>query len=719
MAVNATFTAAMRVTVAEHGRVAYLANGWDKMRRWSGDYARRSDWTGSDQFEQVPYAGIEGPSVTAGSWAPTPTEGAATGTGWEPGAHTFRYRYKDSRTGYVSNPSVEFTYTVTAASKKLTFSVASPGSAGVTDIVRSTDTKVDQIVLEATTAGGGDFFVATTFDVFNSSGGYVATLVVEITDEELSGETLAWDDADDAAPGFGHTPPPVKRYVASHRGRLWCYGEQIYTDGTVSVTNGSTTVTGSSTNWTEAALGASGEPPATGLRLFQAGSDDFYEIDYYSSATSIVLKRQYQGTTQSGLSYQIVSGNNDIHVSRADFPESFPPDSTISLPTSGSGGQLTAAQGLDSSMIFFTERSSYRFMYDLEPSQDGAWYPIPGDRGAIHQRLTLSHEGRIYAMDRQGVWVYSGGVPREISRPVETIISALNWSASDQWFMVYIPRLHSIRIYVTYSGHSYPYNFLQYDPNRDVWQTGSQEQQITAGATCWLSTESAFRPVLGDYSGHCWFADYGTCDGVTSANSHKTVTTGSTTSQIAISGGLSASDDYRGVWAYWVEGGETARVSAHSTTALILENAYSQAPDSGDTIWLGRIPAKIKSKAFYCSKVGMQGSRYGVFLRFGYKKQSSTRKVAVRFYRDLSSTAITWDVGSLSASRDNVSLPGVTGYASSDWVVDLSQGDGYAEIPLGLTEFRVLEFEIESLESDTDLEIWGVELEGVESRGDL
>lgn len=708
----------MRVTVAEHGRVAYMANGWDKMRRWSGDYARRPDWTGTDEYEQVPLAGIEGPSVEAGSWTPTPSEGTATGTGWEPGSHTFRYRYKDSRTGYVSNPSVEASYTVSAASKKLTFSVASPGSAGAGDIVRSTDKKVDQIVLEATVVNGGDFFVASTFDMFNSSGGYVSSLVVEITDEELAGETLAWDDADDAAPGFGHTPPPVKRYVLSHRGRLWCYGEAIYDNGTVTVTNGSTTVTGSGTNFTEAALGASGEPPVTGLRLLNAGSDDYYEIDYYSSATTAVLKRQYQGTTQSGVSYQIVSGNNDIHVSRADYPESFPPDSTIALPTSGVGGQVTAARGVDAAVIFFTERSSYRFMYDLEPSQDGAWYPIPGDRGAIHQRLTLAHEGRVYAMDRQGVWVYSGGVPREISRPIESTINALSWEYAEQFFMVYLPRIKAIRIYVILTGYNSYY--LQYDPARDVWQAGSTEQQMNAGATCWLSTESAFRPVLGDTAGHCWFADYGTCDGVTSANSHKTVTTGSTSSQIAISGGLSASDDYRGVWAYWVEGGETKLVSTHSTTALILSSAYSQAPSSGDTIWLGRIPAKLKTKAFYASKVGMQGSQYVKYLRFGYRKLSSSRKVAVRVYKDLSSTAMTWDVSSLAASRDNVALPGsVDGYASSDWVVDLSLGDGYAEIPLGIGEFRVLEVEFEVLESDTELELWGVEVEGVESRGDV
>jgi hypothetical protein len=69
-----------------------------------------------------------------------------------------------------------------------------------------------------------------------------------------------------------------------------------YDTGTISVTNGSSAVTGSSTQWITGAQ--------VGEAMLIAG--ELYEISAINSATSITLGKNYLGSTQSGLSYEIV-----------------------------------------------------------------------------------------------------------------------------------------------------------------------------------------------------------------------------------------------------------------------------------------------------------------------------------------------------------------------------------------------------------------------------
>jgi len=101
-AVYAGITSSHRVTVLPFKRRFYYVNGWDDMRVWDGIAATDSA------------AGITGPSVEASAWTGSFTEpnaGSVTA-----GFHDIRYRFQDSRTGYVSNPSA--TVTVEAAGSK-------------------------------------------------------------------------------------------------------------------------------------------------------------------------------------------------------------------------------------------------------------------------------------------------------------------------------------------------------------------------------------------------------------------------------------------------------------------------------------------------------------------------------------------------------------------------------------------------------------------------
>lgn len=84
-----------------------------------------------------------------------------------------------------------------------------------------------------------------------------------------------------------------------------------YTTGTIAVTNGSATVTGSGTTFTAAMVGRY-------LQITSATGDGlWYKVAAFSSTTSVILENYYQGTTVSGVNYQIAEAfglPEDLHM---------------------------------------------------------------------------------------------------------------------------------------------------------------------------------------------------------------------------------------------------------------------------------------------------------------------------------------------------------------------------------------------------------------------
>ena len=709
--IDATFAAGLRVHPCEFRRFVYLTNGWNRMRRWAGNWSRRVDWSGTNEFQEVPYAGITGPSTEVASWAPAPTETASVGTGWTAGLHTFRYRYEDSSTGYVSNPSLERNYTVTAASKKLSFPIAAFGSAA-TNMQRpdpATEFKVDTIVLEATTKNGTEFFIAGETKLTDAAGALVTALVVEKSDAELEVSLLSYLDD-------GHDVPPIKRWGAAHRGRFFLFGDQSYSRGTVTATENSTAVTGSGTEWVEEAIGAAGEPPIAGRRFFKGSSSEYYEIIDWVSETSIVLKDYWGAATTAGMAYEIVSGNQLIYFSMADRPESFPPLNWFSLPSGAVSGQVTAGIGFDNSMLFYTARSCYRFNWTADPGEDGSFYPLPAQRGAVSQRCVVSFQGRVYALDLLGAWVYAGGLPVDLSRRIVDAIAGLDPTYSDDWHAVAVPERREIRWFVTSSGETEPKTvlrlFLDEENNPIGWVVDSLTAAVTESHLGWISRSTFPGPFLGDENGHCWRADTGTSDGG-AGYTHWTAQGGTTSSIIAVAGALPTDGSLRGVVVYWLEGNESRVVLSHTSTTLILASAFSGTPATGDNIWLGRIRAKLKTPTFYAAQGQNKMRKRCIRLFFG--PLTSARKLLLRVYDHLSGTARTHGSSSFRTGASDYTHPGANAdYATSDFLVDLDTSDGRVEIPLGPQAYWCSEFELEVVEPDAAFELWRIELEGYE-----
>ena len=105
----------------------------------------------------------------------------------------------------------------------------------------------------------------------------------------------------------------LERYAAAYP---WPHYREIgtlqtlatYTTGTVDVTNGSKTVSGNSTVFTSAMVG----------RKFRVGTERaWYDIETFTSTTSIALKQAYQGSTQTAVTYTIFQDEyrlaSDVH----------------------------------------------------------------------------------------------------------------------------------------------------------------------------------------------------------------------------------------------------------------------------------------------------------------------------------------------------------------------------------------------------------------------
>ncbi len=681
---SSTYSSSHRAQVAEYRRHAYLTNGWNKCRRWGG------------RTTTLETAGITGPSGVTGSWTPAPTTASGACT---PGFHQFRYRYMDSRTGYVSNPSEERELEVVSGSQQLTFAV---GTSGAGNIIRSTDTKVDRIILEMTVAGSSDWFQAA--EGLNSA----STLVVSISDAALEVSYLDWADE-------GHDPPPTAKNIVSYRERLWLFSQVTHRTGSIDVENASPNVLpNSDPDWITEALGAAAGEATTVWFLQVDGDTEAYEISHYDAGTpQLVLKTPYAGTTAVNVSYKIFSRVTAIWVSNPAYPEGFTPLLYLNSPNGEASGDVTAGVGFGSSMLFFTLNSMFKFAWDQDPLQDGFWSPLSSKHGALNQRVVIEVEGIVYAMDRRGWHAWSGIFPKLISRGVEPLRDLIDYSQAERFHCCYFPESRCVRWFVCFEGDAYPKNYVQLDVDTGAWSTGSYFQGISDSRL--VPTEEGLKVLYGDENGHTWFADQGVCDGCPGDYSHLTASGVPTTTSVPVSTLIELPTANEGLKGTFLtrrksDGTPESRVISDNTADTItLGNAFSEAPAAGDVLWVGGIASKLRTKAFKGSKVrDVKRCKYVDVL---YVPTETARYLQLRVYKDLSSDASSWD--SRVGTVDGAVWPGSdTRYPATDWLINLSEEDGVVTIPIGSEWKRTFELEFEILEPNADVRLLGVQLDG-------
>lgn len=676
---------AKRPRVALHNQKLYLVDGWRPMQRWNGLAATTVD------------AGISGPDATPGAWAPTPTTGTGT-PAMTGGTHKFRYRYLDSKTGYVSEPSNEFSTTVTASSSdQLTFAISTSGSG---NMIRSSDAKVDRIVVEATLAGGAVFYKAG--EVVQTA----ASIQITVPDVVLATQSLPWPGA--RAENIGvHLPPPIASGVLSFRGRLWLYGQVVHAVGTANVTNASTAVAGTSSDWTAACAKPTTSSFANRVtRLFQRDGDaTSYEINTRASATSIALSENYAGTTGTGVNYRIYSRDRSIFYSEPGYPESFPALNYLLGPESG---PITALVPHSNALLMCSLNGIERFVWSTDPSLDGVKRTVPTSRGAVCPEVVLNVEETVYGLDRRGMWSYRGETPNAISRPIDTLVARINFAVESKFTAVWHPASRVVRWWVALDAATEPHHYLAYDVDRGVWSLGYRDFATTAGAV--VPTTSSTKVLVGDENGYDWYDEQGTTEGCDGASLAQGLVTGSpTTTSIPLGVTLPTSPSLAGTYAYSEELGES-RLVASNTSSTLTVAAFSAAPTVGTRIHLGRVNAEAKTKAFR-ARAGADFVGKALWVHFEPLAEITgvQRRFRVRHYRDWSTTQ------EPNENAPHVAIAGATYEAATgDWLVDATYATGRVRLPLGEGALAVVEVELEVTDSSVPVKILGLQLDGVD-----
>lgn len=695
-----TISQSKRAKLCVHNKRLYMTDGWRPVQRWDGLAAASVA------------AGIVGPSTASGAWAPTPTTAAGNCTA---GSHKFRYRYLDSTTGYVSEPSNEYVATVVAGSQQLTFAISTSGAG---NIIRSSDTKVDKVVVEMTLAGGTRYYKAA--EGIQSA----STIVVSISDVTLANQPPPWPDSGTLDAGV-HYPPPVTSHLYSFRGRLWAFGQVVHNVGTVTTSNGLASVTGSSTDFTAAcALPAAPISQNRVVRRFKVSGDARdYEVASTGGATSLTLSTTYAGTGGSGQSYTIYSNDRSIFYSAPGYPEAFPPFNYILGPDSG---PITGMIGHQNALMLFTESGMERFVWTSDPGADGVKRTIPTTRGLVAHECAVNVEEVVYGLDSRGFWRYDGEVPVAISREIDTLVATINWSAQATFFACFLPKSRAIRWWVAMGSDTKPYNYLQYDVDRRSWTTGTRGDSTNGpgcGCSALIPTSSGIRVLAGfnnfstsSLSGWA-YDDEGETDGLLgwSGQVQGEVTgTSSTTTRLYLTGATVPASSQRGTTVYVDGYGFRMCVASNQASNYIdLGVALASIPPAGTRVHLGYIPAEFKTKAFRSRAVNNGAKHVGkaVTLHFVPSTVTGTEvaRVKVRIYRDWSSTAMTW--GRVAASVAGATPPGT---GETDWLVDLTTEDGVVSIPLGCEAVQVTEVEVEQTDAGVPFRLLGITIDGVD-----
>ncbi len=647
---------------AINGRV-YLANDFDTIRVFTQD-------TGYS-------AGITGPVAIIG--APTAAAGNVTN-----GTHLVRYRYRDSRTGYPSNPSPALAVTVSGGNGSLRFDVTS-------DYVASTDSKVTNIDIEMTPVNDSTFYRAQT--ALNTA----TAITVSITDANLS-QQVNVDSEYGSAENFNlfqHSVPPTAAVIVGHRNRAITGVHPPYA------------ITGTFTNASASVTYADG-PQAWVGRLVQAAGDTVnYEISTVSS-TAITMSAVYAGTTGSKSATVFHKFPNRINYSPINFPEGTLTGTYSRDVLIGRGDNLRAMFSQEDALYLLGLYSADRLVFSTDPSAlTSNLLPIKGHRGCFNQRCLVAAEGRLFAFDRLGIYEVSS-VPKHLSDHIDPALGELcDYTQNVKFHGVYDPVERVMAWFFNIAGETWPtfaavvdFDTIDSDPR---WQFYEFRQGITS-STIVASSDGQVRGWVGDENGYTWaFSTTNTFDGVYPTNpAVLTAAAGASTTVIPIDETLETTVTAAGAIAYFPSTGEERLVSTNAANSVTLATALSGAPADGTEFWLGSFPCEYRTKWWAGS--GMQNKKQPSYFYLMLYPGTSTGKMQVYFYKDFSTQPYTFSEADTDTSY--VGWDGVT-FVNGVLTIDLDagSGDGFVAVNMPSDWSRVIQARLVSTKPDGTLRV--------------
>lgn len=633
------------------GSRTYITNDFDLVKVWDGVWS------------SMPSAGIFAPSNdgltvhTMGS--PSTSAGNVT-----LGTHLVRYRFLDSKSPggvYRSNPSNAVSVVVATTTKKLTFSIGAAGSGS--NIIRSSDTKADTIIIEMTLASGSDYYVATT--CLNSA----ATVDVDISDTSLAVQDLAelYDES-------GHEQPPIGSCLTECRRYAFLAGYHPRTR-TVTVTNSSTSVTG--TNFSALWAG----------RFVRFGSDTTTYAISAATSTTLTLATAYAGSTGSVTATVFSKYPNRLYWSKQQFPESWSAATRARDVLNGTGDRIVGLADFYGDLWIFGLRSMSKLVFYDDPAT-GEENIIPGQFGLWNQRCLVQLDGAMYGWGPNGVWTTTGGRARWISKPCDTTVGALlDTTKMDQAHACFDPIEKRITWWFCRTGDSTPKDALEIELTGSRWSTPQWRQGIDASCIVSNANGKMLQTLSDATNGRTWFA-YGATDGVPSTSTGSyTVAAGSTSTVVNVVDSLptGTGTDLSGTILYRVNTGETRAISSNTSSAITVGSAFTSSPTSpaaGEAIYVGAIPWSITTPWWVGSGLDTR-KRPALTIQVN---PSTAGEVLIYLYTDKSSTPTTWTInGSTQQKWPNGVQAPANGQSYLKVNLSAASNCGSIEIPMYLT----------------------------------
>lgn len=563
------------------------------------------------------------------------------------GDHRFRYRYRDAKTGYLSNPSGELTVTIGSDQQVL-------------QVVASSDPKVTNILLEATTADGPIFYQAS--EVTNATSSYAFTA----TDVVLE----AGIDIDAVYGSYGHEPPPFVELMCEHRGRMFGWKRSVRTRTGATVASGVGSISGSGF-------------PTTGAwdgRLLTVNSEKNTYIIASTTSAVITLATTYSGTASgSANSVTVFHPQPDMLLwSRAGFPESWKLSTWARRVLQGGSDEPSAIFSAYDTLWLCGQHSIRCFDYTSDPAA-ARLASIPTEMGVYNQNCVVQADGRTFGFGQAGAFEVQGRVPTRISDDIEVQLSALIDTAQFTDFHgTYDPYERSVTWYFTKTGDTSPKDGICYFVETGQWQFVSYLQPIRCSTT-YGSATYPYRPYLADTNGWTWRAgDDRPADGLPATMSSGVLTTASANSTTIINIVQSlptGTGDAKGAMLYWPATGESRAITANTANTVTVAPAFSTAPGTGATLYLGSISVYLKSDRWIMRSP--QHKKRPPYLGIEHLSEGASPECYVSLFKDMSATTSQWTTGSGDSQ-----LQGVTVTSATVRTIDLSQASGVLYVPM-------------------------------------
>lgn len=555
-------------------------------------------------------------AVVAGIDAPTspPTVSGSSGAS-DSTNHFFRYRYRDEKTGYLSNPST---------------SISSTAYATYVDIActASPDAKVTQIILEATTDNGSIYYQVGTRA--NTSGSVRFNVTDAVLEQGIDINAIYGD--------FGHEPPPIVEIMCEHRGRMFGWKRSIRTNTAVVVTLSSTSITGT---------GFPTNSAWQGRLLTVSGSVSSYVIASHTSAT-ITLASNYAGATNTAASISVFHPQPDmLYWSRAGFPESWKLSTWARRVLQGGADEPSAMFSAYDTLWLCGQHSIRTFDYTADPAA-ARLSAIPTEMGVYNQQCIVQADGRTFGFGQAGAFELQGKVPTRISDDIERQLSEIIDTAQFADFHgCYDPYERSVTWYFTRTGDTVPKDGICYFVESGQWQFVSYRQPIKCSTT-YGSATYPYRPYLADTNGWVWrTGEDRPADCLPSTMSSGVLTTLSASSGTTINIVESlptGSGDCKGAMLYWPAAGEARAVASNTANAITLASAFTTDPGTGVTLYLGSIDVHLSSDWWMMRSP--QHKKRPPYLAIEHLSEDTAPEAYVSVYQNLSGTATQWTTDS-------------------------------------------------------------------------